>query len=104
MGGSTLPFMTSRANRDGRVYGTPTRGTQPGSVKPQPPRNRVGEADPATRRAALDAALNAREPAGRYSAPKPKPTVQPMGVSPNTARLLRDRGRQIDAEVNKRSK
>lgn len=96
--------MTSRANREGRTYGTPIPSTpSPGATRVSRPR--VGEADPATRRAALDSALNAREPAGRYqSSPKPKPAVQPSGVSPNAARLLRDRGRQIDAEVNKRVK
>lgn len=86
--------MTSRANRNLR---TDQNGNRLG------PRPQVGEADRATRRAALDAALNAREPAGNYSSPKRKPQSQPGGVSPNTMRLLRDRGSQIDREVKKRS-
>lgn len=42
-------------------------------------RPKVGEADPATRRAALKARLNEREPAGLYGA-KPVKTVAPARI------------------------
>lgn len=69
------------------------------------PRRTVGPADPATRRRELDKRLSEREPAPP-ARQKRQPTTDntQMGVSPNTARLLRDRGKQIDAEVDKRSK
>ena len=68
-------------------------------------RPRVGEADPATRRKMLDQRLKETQPrSSRPAAPAPASSGQQMGVSPNTARLLRDRGKQIDREVDKRSK
>jgi hypothetical protein len=97
--------MPSRSNIESRSYGTPVGGQSPGSVKAQPPRNKVGEADPETRRKLLNQRLNEREPEGNYKAPPKKARTEPQtGVSPNTARLLRDRGKQIDREVDKRSK
>ena len=65
-------------------------------------RPRVGEADQATRRKFLNQRLNERQPAP--SRPAPAPAAAPStggGVSPNAARLLRDRGRQIDKAVDK---
>lgn len=57
-------------------------------------RNKVGEADPATRRKMLELALRPGPPV------KPAaPPAEQMGVSPNTMRLLRDRGKQIDSAV-----
>lgn len=99
--------MPSRSNLDEREkkprsYGTPI---QP-DVRTGPPaqRNKVGEADAATRRRMLDQRLRETEPVKR-KAPAPARTVtEPSGVSPNAARLLRDRGKQIDREVDKASR
>ena len=67
-------------------------------------RPKVGEADPATRRRMLDQRLNERQPPSSRPAPAPAPaaTSTPSpGVSPNAYRLLRDRGKQVDKEVDK---
>jgi hypothetical protein len=67
-------------------------------------RPRVGEADPATRRKMLNQRLNERQPAPSRPAPAPAATSTGGGVSPNAARLLRDRGKQIDKAVDKASR
>lgn len=68
-------------------------------------RPRVGEADPATRRKVLNQRLSETEPVRQKKAPPPSTgATNTTGVSPNAARLLRDRGRQIDKEVDKAAK
>jgi hypothetical protein len=69
-------------------------------------RRTVGPADPATRRRMLDAALKTdpAPPARAKRQPANDSYTTSTGVSPNTARLLRDRGKQIDSEVDKRDK
>lgn len=68
-------------------------------------RPRVGEADPATRRKFLNQRLSETEPVKKKApAPAPAASGTGSGVSPNAYRLLRDRGKQIDKEVNKASK
>ena len=66
-------------------------------------RPRVGEADPATRRKLLNQRLKERQPPSSRPPPAPAPaaTGPSPGVSPNAYRLLRDRGKQIDKEVDK---
>lgn len=64
-------------------------------------RPRVGEADPATRRRMLDQRLKETEPVRRSKPAPAASAAQATGVSPNAARLLRDRGKQIDRAVNK---
>lgn len=97
--------MPSRSNLEAtgaRAYGTPIRP----AIRTGAPvaRNTVGEADPATRRKMLDQRLTERQPASSNTAPERRQKREPeTGVTPNAARLLRDRGRQIDKEVNDRS-
>lgn len=65
----------------------------------------MGEADAATRRAALNQRLNERQPAPPARAKREPSAAQPQtGVSPNAYRLLRDRGKQIDKIVDKNSR
>lgn len=84
-----------------KSYGTPIDPER--RVGPPANRNRVGEADPATRRRMLDQRLREREPTHPRAERSQPSASQPAGISPNAARLLRDRGRQIDSEVKKRS-
>jgi hypothetical protein len=83
----TKPISTSQFNGNG----TDTNGNRTGA------RRQVGEADPATRRKALDAALRPGPPV--KSAPKPRPASQPP-MDPSGAGG-RARGRKIDELVDK---
>lgn len=96
--------MPSRSNLEAtgaRAYGTPIRP----AINTGGPanRNRVGEADPATRRKVLNQRLSERQPASSNVAPERREKREPEGVSPNAARLLRDRGRQINKAVDDNS-
>lgn len=64
------------------------------------PRRTVGVADPATRRAAINAAVAPPARAKRQPATANGATSTATGVSPNAARLLRDRGKQINKAVD----
>lgn len=65
-------------------------------------RPKLGPADPATRRKFIDARLSETEPLrpapGSRATPAPSP-----GVSPNTMRLLKNRGKQTDKAVDDNS-
>lgn len=74
-------------------YGTPVNQA-PSTVK----RKKVGEADAATRKRLLAEALHPGVQT-TYQQPPPGPS-QPEGVSPNTMRLLKNRGRQVDDVVD----
>jgi hypothetical protein len=68
-------------------------------------RPKVGPADPATRRKLLNQRLTETEPL-RTLGPSVSPdassaTPSGMGVSPNTMRLLKNRGKQIDKATEK---
>lgn len=66
-------------------------------------RPRVGEADPATRRKLLNQRLSETQPASSKPAAVPAASGPSPGASPNAYRLLRDRGKQINKEVDKAS-
>jgi hypothetical protein len=95
--------MPSRSNRETPLYGAPTGASPVNPQRPREGRPVVGEADPATRRRMLDQRLSEREPV-RPRAARTAQQSDASGVSPNAARLLRDRGKQIDREVDKYSK
>lgn len=84
-----------------KTYGTPINST---ASAPAAHRNRVGEADAATRRRNLDARLAERQaPPARAKRQPATSSSDATGSSPNAYRLLRDRGRQIDKEVDKQN-
>jgi hypothetical protein len=88
--------MASRSNLENR--GTDRNGNRTG------PRPQVGEADAATRRRMLDQRLSERQAPPSRAKREPAPATRSTGVSPNAYRLLRDRGKQIDKEVDKQSR
>lgn len=85
-----------------KTYGTPIDDGV--HQRPAGHRNRVGEADPATRRRILDQRLNEHEPVRPARAKPSMIEDEPAaGVSPNTMRILKTRGQVLDKEIDKRS-